>query len=105
MAISSCMTALQIVNEAMREGDRKYGENAWRDKPAIADPTERMADHVSAVERHLKRYTESQEPIDRDSGLPALAHVVARALIALQTGINEGLVKPPMGMHSLDDGP
>lgn len=93
MAINACYLALRMVDSAMQEGDRKYGENAWRDKPVIEEPRARVADHTAAVERHLKRH-QAGELRDKDSGMPALAHVVARALIALQTEINEGLVPP-----------
>ncbi len=92
MAIAAVQDALRLVDNAMKEGDTKYGENAWRDRPVIADPEERVRDHVAAVRRHLDRH-QAGEFFDADSGYPALAHVVARALIALQTGINEARVK------------
>lgn len=96
MALDDTQDALALVQEAMLEGDRKYGKRAWIDRPKVADPTERVWDHLEAVKRHADRHFIG-ETIDADSGFAALAHVAARAMLALQTAINEGLIPGPDG--------
>lgn len=91
MAIDSVRDAIALVNATMRHGDDKYGVNAWLFKPKTTDLGERIEDHIAAADRHLKRRMgsgmEPPAPIDADSRLPAMAHVAARALMALQLEI------------------
>lgn len=71
--------ALAHVEAALAHGDSKYGENQWakNEKPDAVN----LQDHIQATQRHLTRFRNG-EPID-ESGHPALAHVAARALLAL----------------------
>ena len=75
--------ALKEIDEAMKEGDAKYGLDAWKDSGKL-----KVGDHVKAITRHVRRWTMG-EKYDRDSKRRALAHVAARAIIALQREIDE----------------
>lgn len=81
MAIDSARNALQLVDLAMRTGDQKHGFEEWKKngKPSRLNEIS----HVAGADRHLTRHMNG-ESVDHDSKLPALAHVVARALMALE---------------------
>ena len=81
MAISAVVKTLREVNAVMEHGDQKYGENAWLDHKPDLEKERRQ--HIDAMYRHLLRFLHGEE-IDTDSGHPALAHVVARGLMALE---------------------
>jgi hypothetical protein len=87
MALDDVRGALWEVEAALLEGDDKYGKNAWRDRPKVTNPLDRVVDHLAGARRHLERHLDG-DVIDRDSGKLALAHVVARGLLALQTYLN-----------------
>lgn len=87
MALDDVRSALWAVEEALLEGDNKYGKNAWRDRPKLDDPAMRVDDHIAGAQRHINRHRRG-EVVDADSGKLALAHAVARGLLALQTHIN-----------------
>ncbi len=87
MAMDRVKRALESVALAMAEGDRKYGENAWIPKTDSRDWGTNVLDHTAGAGRHVERRLRG-ELID-ESGLPALAHVGARALIALQIEIEQ----------------
>lgn len=80
---SDVWEAMDEINAAMQEGDSKYGVNAWKRR---ADP-DRVVANVQGARRHMYRWL-AGETFDKDSKRRALAHVAARAIIALQLEID-----------------
>ncbi len=76
------MDSLMLTAWAFKEGEDKHGKKAW-----IRDDANRVG-HVEAALRHIGRWTR-EESIDADSGCPALAHAIARLMIALYLETNE----------------
>lgn len=98
MSMFAIMDALREVGDVIQHGDDKYGVNAWRSATTTSDdrvvlnhpvrprmPAERG--HAVGALGHLDRYL-CGETIDAYSGKHALAHVIARCLIALQLVID-----------------
>lgn len=75
--------AMAEVDAAMQDGDRKYGHNAWK------GGSQTSTDHLRGIERHMKRRMDDNQKYDGDSKRRALAHVAARAILALQCEIDE----------------
>lgn len=73
--------ALVEIDNAMAEGDIKYGLDAWKTGKKMVE------DHVAGANRHIFRWQEG-EKIDKDSHRRALAHAAARLIIALQLEID-----------------
>lgn len=79
MSLRHATEALSLTNAVMVHGDDKYGEGVWKDNGK--SDNENLQDHLAAIQRHLNRHLMGA-PID-ESGHLALAHVAARALMAL----------------------
>lgn len=84
MAIKHMHRALAAVNQVLLTGDRKYGEEAWRNGNKNDDNQRK---HIAGLKRHLAKL-EAGEEID-ESGEPHLAHVVARGILAMQFRVEE----------------
>lgn len=69
-------TALFYMGAAMRHGAEKYGRMNWRVTGA------RFSVYINAMQRHLSSLKEGHD-IDRESGLPHLAHIMAGAAVLL----------------------
>jgi hypothetical protein len=67
--------ALELVGHVLRIGGEKYAEENWR---LCKDP----ARYIGPILRHAMRHMKG-EFLDRESGLPHLAHLVCSALFAL----------------------
>jgi hypothetical protein len=79
VAIEHVPMGANAADRALKIGDKKYGIKAWDNgKP----DGENCEDHLAALERHLDRLRRGEQ-ID-ESGEPALAHIVARGLLALE---------------------
>ena len=65
-----------LVAQVFEHGADKHAPFGWEDESITVE------DQVQAMERHLDRW-KAGEGVDAESGLPHLAHVAARALIAV----------------------
>lgn len=79
--MAAVSAALAEVAEVLAHGDEKHGMDAWRNSDALA------TSHALAVERHNNRWMAGQQR-ELESGKRHMAHVAARALIALQLEID-----------------
>lgn len=77
LVFSGFATALWRVGEVGTFGANKYTDNGWQ---SVEKPEER---YTSAMLRHLFKSYQG-EYIDRESGLPHLAHVAWNALAVLE---------------------
>lgn len=91
MSLRHLHFALEEVDAALKEGDAKYGERAWDNG---APDEENRQKHIDGLARHLVRFL-GKEHVDKDSGRRALAHVVARGLLALEFDLRTARELPP----------
>lgn len=79
MALSDLLLAVDEVSAVLAYGDEKHGVRAW-DNDDLDD--DNYIKHIEGMTRHLERLAKG-ETVD-ESGRRALAHVAARALLALE---------------------
>lgn len=91
MGIERVQSALAAVARVMKHGDDKHGKNEWY--KSKKDPLLKIADHQAGIDRHVKRLRMG-ERIDADSKELALAHIAARALMALEMDEQARLKEP-----------
>lgn len=80
------MQPMLDVARVMELGARKYGIKNWREQPVAAST------YYSAMFRHLVAWFESLEEMDPESGEHHLAHVIASALLVLDSQERDVLV-------------
>lgn len=93
-------SALIELGRAMRNGAGKYGRMNWRENSVRADV------YYDAAMRHLLRWWDGED-LDRDSGLPHLAHAMASLAILIDAAhartMHDNRPVPGVASQLIDD--
>lgn len=87
MSMDAIREALNETFAVIVHGDEKHGLNEWRHVPPLVREG-RIQKHIEALRRHSFRRANGVIR-EQESGRRHLAHVAARALIALQLEIDK----------------
>lgn len=73
------MSVMLQVAEVMRGGAKKYGVKNWRAQPI------KVSTYYDAMFRHLTAWFEDGRDLDDESGQPHLAHIIACAMLLMDS--------------------